>query len=219
MANKAIALVSGGMDTLAAIHLCSHNMTIIKGLFFNYGQNALEKEREYANKIAEKYGFPLKEIFIPFWNEASAITGKGEIPETDIFTEKSAQKVWVPARNLVFLAMATSFAEMEDADSIIVGFNATESKTFPDNGKPFLDVFNVLLKYAALKKIEVVAPLIEKEKDIIATIVENSKNIDDFWSCYRNGDKMCGKCESCMNTKKAFIKIGKYDLIQTRFKE
>jgi len=220
MENKAIALVSGGMDTLATIHLCSHNTRIIKGIFFNYGQIALEKEREYAHRIGREYDFEVEEIELALWKDAAlTITGNGDIPEDNLFTNESAENVWVPARNLVFISIAASVAEKEKANHIVAGFNATEGATFPDNSKEFLDGFNNLLKYATLNDIEILSPLVEKGKDTVASIIVNSNNMDNFWSCYRNNEKMCGKCESCRNVKRAFKKIDKYDLVKHRFEE
>ena len=41
--------------------------------------------------------------------------------------------VWVPGRNIVFTAIANSFAESYGARIIIVGWDLEEAATFPDN--------------------------------------------------------------------------------------
>jgi len=70
----------------------------------------------------------------------------------------------VPGRNIVFTAIATSFAEASGAEKIIVGWDLEEAVTFPDNSKEFLDAYNSVLEIGSIYDIEIEAPLIAKTK-------------------------------------------------------
>ncbi len=219
MANNALVLLSGGMDSVAAVGMSYKKYNLVKGLFFNYGQLSIEKEREYAKKVCKKYKMKFEEIELDFLKNTTSITGKGNLPTKDLFTEESASSVWVPARNLVFLSIASSIAEKEGIDIIVTGFNQTEGQTFPDNTEEFVKRFNSTLELGTLKDIYVESPTISMSKTDIAEVIIKNNDIENFWSCYQDGDFMCGKCESCQNVKKAFDALNKYDLISHRFTE
>ncbi len=217
MGSSALILLSGGMDSVAAVGMSHKRYNLVKGLFFNYGQLSLEKEREYAQKVCKKYKMKFEEIELGFLKNTTSITGKGNLPTKGLFTEESAASVWVPARNLVFLSIASSIAEKECIDIIITGFNQTEGQTFPDNTAEFVDRFNNTLELGTLKNVYVESPTISMSKTEIAKIIIKNNDVENFWSCYQNGDFMCGKCESCQNVKKAFDTIDKYNIISYRF--
>jgi len=50
-----------------------------------------------------------------------------------------------------------------------------------------------------------------QKSDLIKVGVELGVPFELTWSCYLNGAKPCGKCESCVNRKKAFEKVGVID--------
>ena len=147
---------------------------------------------------------------------SSALTSNTEIPELAIDDldnskklEDSASKVWVPGRNLVFTSIATSFAEAEDAEIIIVGWDKEEAVTFPDNSKKFLNSFNKTIAIGSKGDVEIKAPLIEfNKKDIVELGKELDVPMELSYSCYDGGSIHCGICESCIRRKRAFIEAG-----------
>ena len=125
--------------------------------------------------------------------------------------------MWVPARNLVFLAIAASFCENYDYDFIITGFNKEEAVTFPDNSYNFINLFNDTLKYGVSNKVEVRAPLIELNKNEIVKLgLEINAPIEWSWSCYTAQEKPCGVCESLRRRRAAFNSIQARDPLFTR---
>ncbi|MGZ7069090.1 MAG: 7-cyano-7-deazaguanine synthase, partial [Methanobacterium sp.] len=112
---------------------------------------------------------------------------------------------WVPGRNIVFTAIVTSFAEAEDAEILLVGWDLEEAVTFPDNSKEFLNAFNEVLKMGTLKNVQIEAPLIDMNKNEIVELgIRINAPLNLSYSCYMGENEHCGVCESCMRRKRAF---------------
>ncbi len=218
---KAISVLSGGLDCVVAT--CKYAKDYeIHAITFNYSQKAFKQELKASQEICNKMGFEHTVIDLPWLANisTSSLNTSEDIPEVndedldDIKkSSETASSVWVPARNMVFTSIATSFAESIGAEIIIVGWDKEEAATFPDNSKEFLDKFNELIDVGSPNEIEIKAPAINLDKDEIVKLgVEVEAPMEMSYSCYKGGEKHCGVCESCMRRKRAFIKAGVEDL-------
>jgi len=125
--------------------------------------------------------------------------------------------VWVPNRNGVFINIAASFAEALGCDTIVVGFDAEEAATFPDNSREYVEAANKALSYSTLSGVKIYAPLIDKNKSEIAELgLEIGAPLEWSWSCYRGEAKPCLRCESCLRRARAFESIAKKDPLLER---
>jgi 7-cyano-7-deazaguanine synthase len=212
---KAIALLSSGLDSALAAALAQKDgVEILSALTFDYGQRACAREEQHAAQIADYLGVPHQALRLPWFDtfhKKGLLSLNAELPHPSqeqldqrSFIDASAAAVWVPNRNGVFLEVAASIAENSGADYLIVGFNAEEATTFPDNSVEYLQAMNRALFFSTANHVEVISPtatLTKKE------IVRRGKQIhfpfELLWSCYENGDRMCGRCESCMRLKRA----------------
>ena len=119
--------------------------------------------------------------------------------------EESAAAVWVPARNLVLLAVAAAHAEAIGAQVLLAGFNREEAETFPDNSASFIRAMDGVLALGVRGGLEVVAPTQALEKkQVVAEARRLGFSRSDFWSCYRRGPQPCGCCESCVRSTLAW---------------
>lgn len=220
---KAISVLSGGLDCCVAtsVYAKEHD---IHAITFNYGQKAFEQELKASKAICERMGFEHTVIDLPWLAKISnsTLNTDDDIPqvsEDDLDDmEKSSQtasSVWVPARNMVFTAIAASFAESVGAEMIIVGWDAEEAATFPDNSKEFLDAFNELIKIGSPENIKIEAPAIDLNKEEIVELgLEVGAPMELSYSCYAGREKHCGVCESCMRRKRAFKKLNMEDMTE-----
>lgn len=127
--------------------------------------------------------------------------------------KETAKSVWVPARNVVLISVAASLLDALGGGDIIVGFNAEEGATFPDNTPEFVERMNEMLKYGTMAKVKVVAPLIELDKKGIARLLkELDAKYEYSSSCYMprgftDDEKPihCGECESCVRRHRGLI--------------
>ena len=204
---KAISVLSGGLDCTVATSVYAKDYDI-HAITFNYGQKSFERELEASKKICDKMGFEHSVIDLPWLAQISnsSLNTAEEIPEIkeeeldDIKkSSETASSVWVPARNMVFTSIATSFAESIGAEIIIVGWDAEEAATFPDNSKEFLNAFNELIKIGSPENIKIEAPAINLNKEEIVKLgLDVGAPMEISYSCYVGREKHCGVCESCM---------------------
>ncbi len=211
---KSIILLSAGLDSTVNFCKALRETEVILGLTFDYGQRSAQKELLYAKAICNKYYVSHRSITLEYLRDlthTALVNKERDLPKIsefllDDFTEtsKTARSVWVPNRNGIFINIAAAFAESLGADEIVVGFNAEEAKTFPDNSEVFLNRVNDSLEFSTLKKPRVVCYTTDFSKREIALFGRELRApFDLMWSCYEAGEKMCGECESCLRYLRA----------------
>jgi len=223
--SRAVVLLSAGLDSVVTFKLAYDAYDAVKCLTFDYGQKAGGKEIEFAAKICAAYSVSHHIIELPWYvGFEGALTDENELPqlvketlEDYAAVRETAKAVWVPARNAVFLSIATAFCENYRYETVVVGFNKEEAETFPDNSADFVTAFNRVLQYATLNHVEVIAPLIEYEKtEIVALGLRIGAPLEWSWSCYAAEDVPCRVCESCLRRSRAFQDLNKEDPLQKR---
>ncbi|ADP77187.1 exsB protein [Methanothermus fervidus DSM 2088] len=215
-APRAISILSGGLDSVVALFdfIKKNPNGEVHAITFDYGQKSAEMEINASKKICKYLGIKHSVLNVKWLGKlgTSALTTDKEIPKLKISDledkekcEKTAKMVWVPARNIVFTAIASAFAEAENAEKIIVGWDREEASTFPDNSKEFLSAFNNLLAIGTMSNINIEAPLIDMDKHEIVKLGKKYGVPFEFtYSCYQGFEKHCGVCESCVRRKRAF---------------
>ena len=220
---KAISILSGGLDSTVATSALKEEYEI-HALTFDYGQRSAQREIESSKQICQKLSIKHTVMDLTWLGKLgkSALTVHDEeVPqlESDKLDDKetcdeTARKVWVPGRNVVFTAIATAFAEAEDAEKIIVGWDLEEAVTFPDNSREFLEAFNQTLEIGTLEGVQIEAPVIDLNKNEIVELGEKVQApMELSYSCYMGEEKHCGTCESCMRRKRAFEMANIEDMV------
>lgn len=217
---KAISVFSGGLDSTVATSLLAKDYEV-HAVTFDYGQRSAKMEIKSSKIICEMLGMEHTVIELPWLSQlgGSALTSSEKVPKLEMnqlddkeICDETARKVWVPGRNVVFTAIALSFAEAGEAEKIVVGWDFEEAATFPDNSKEFLDAFNQVLEVGSLENVQIEAPLIQMDKKEIIILGEEIKApLNLSYSCYMGEEKHCGVCESCMRRKRAFELAGVED--------
>jgi 7-cyano-7-deazaguanine synthase len=222
-----IALLSAGLDSVVAFKKELDENGVALAITFDYGQRAAAKEIEMARRICKRYG--VKHLVMELaWLEdvtCTSLVNRGEkvpepaekeLDEIKGKAKETAHLVWVPNRNGLFINIAAAYADAFGYGRIATGFNAEEGATFPDNSAPFVKAINKSLSYSCEKKVEVVAPVVDLNKEeIIKLGLKIEAPLDLSWSCYFSGTQPCGKCESCMRRARAFKRAGVPDPAMT----
>ncbi|MFN9754942.1 MAG: 7-cyano-7-deazaguanine synthase [Planctomycetota bacterium] len=207
-----VALLSGGLDSgVAAAAFVDGGGRLLASLCFDYGQRAAARERAAAAALARRLGGAFHVIALPGLAACAAtagsalLAGGGDLPHGTAARPgdpASAARVWVPARNAVFVAIAAAHAEALGAGCVIAGFNREEAATFPDNSAAFLAAASAFLALGTRSGVAVVSPTLDLDK---AAIVARARALGfaagDFWSCYDGGPTPCGRCESCLRSR------------------
>ena len=221
---RAVVLFSGGLDSTACLYWAKKNYDEVTMLVINYGSNEERVTNRVAEFFSKELNVPLKIIKLGFLEEFSKLRGTtlvgGETPkvtaeELEDFerAKETAKSVWVPARNVVLIAVAASLLDALGGGDIIVGFNAEEGATFPDNTPEFVEKMNEMLRYGTMAEVRVVAPLIDLDKKGIAKLLkELNAKYEYSNSCYmpkgftEDGKPIhCGQCESCVRRHRGLL--------------
>ncbi len=211
---KAVALVSGGLDSAVALKHAADTGIVALGLFFDYGQRALSRERTAARAMCRKLGVNFQVVGLR-WLRKIAPPGiiKESAPLPTVYSgdlarpnraRQSARAVWVPNRNACMVSIGASFAEALGCNNVVAGFNREEGATFPDNSRAFARAMNETLRIATSGKVALDCPLIDMNKaQIVKYGIEIEAALSKIWSCYRGGTRFCWKCESCARLERA----------------
>lgn len=220
--NRAVILLSGGLDSTTAAWLARASDFDLHALSFDYGQRH-RRELDAAQRVAE--ALRIREHRIVRMNlgdwSASSLTGQGEIPTSGV--DEQIPSTWVPARNLIFLAVASGYAEVVGANAIYIGVSEVDYSGYPDCRGEFLDAFQRAADLASKQFVEegrgipVVAPFLHLPKSGVVRL-GLSLGVDYAltWSCYQGGDEPCGVCDSCRLRAAAFDFVGEVDPLLVR---
>lgn len=213
-AKKAVVLLSGGLDSTTLLYYAQSLGYETHCLIFHYGQKH-RKEVKQAVLIAQKTKSPHHLIKVAMPWKGSALTEKNTaIPEHDTIDMKKIPATYVPARNILFLSYAASFAEAIAARAIFIGANAIDYSGYPDCRPEFIASYQSMLQQGLKtgvegKPISVCAPFVKKTKaQIIRLGLKLKVPYQLTWSCYKGKKRPCGKCDSCVLREKGFSALG-----------
>lgn len=215
---KAIVLLSGGLDSMVSAAIAQESGFAVHALSVNYGQRH-KLELESAKRIATRLGVT-NHIELPLDLRAfggSALTADVDVPKHGVGTDIPI--TYVPARNLVFLALTIACAEAAGARDVFIGVNALDYSGYPDCRPDFIASFAETARLGTKAGVngepfKIHAPLQHMGKADIARECERL-GLDPAWSwsCYDpvDGKIACGKCDSCRLRKKGFAEAGLKD--------
>ncbi len=225
--SRAVVLLSGGMDSCVCAALAARDYEAA-ALHVMYGQRTEERERRSFEAICDRLGIARRLVIR---NETlrqiggSALTDKAiAVPEAqgEFAGRQPATSgipiTYVPFRNAHFLSAAVSWAEVLEAQKILIGAVEQDSSGYPDCRPQYYRAFNEVIRAGTREgKIEVLTPLIGLRKPEIVTLgLELGAPFDLTWSCYSREDEACGVCESCVLRLRAFAAAGVRDPIPYR---
>ncbi len=207
---KAIILLSGGLDSSTTLYYAKSKGYDCHCLIFDYGQRH-NKEIQVARQIAKGAHVPFYVVKISMpWKGSALLDTKIIMPKGRRLDAKDIPPTYVPARNIIFLSFAASFAEAIKAHTIFIGANAVDYSGYPDCRPDFINAYSRMLAKGLKtgvegKPLKVQTPLIRKTKaDIIRLAMRLGVPVDKTWSCYQGGAKPCGVCDSCRLRDKGF---------------
>ncbi|MES3151035.1 7-cyano-7-deazaguanine synthase QueC [Sphingomonas faeni] len=215
----AVALLSGGLDSMVSAAMARESGQRVLALSFDYNQRH-RVELAAARRIADALGAE-RHIVLPMDLSAfggSALTADIDVPKDGVGTEDGGgiPVTYVPARNTIFLSLALGWAEAAGARDIYIGVNALDYSGYPDCRPEFIAAFEGLAELATKAGVEgdpfrIQAPLQHMTKaDIVREGTRLGLDLGLSWSCYdpAPGSLHCGECDSCRLRAKGFDEAG-----------
>ncbi len=217
---KAIALVSGGMDSCVTAAIARAAGDALYFLHLNYGQRTETRELRAFHDLADYYAIPAERRMTASIAHLAAIGGSSltdpAIPVSAADLENQAIPTsYVPFRNAHILSVAVSWAEVVGAKRIYIGAVYEDSSGYPDCRPEYYAAFNELVRLGtAAGDIRVETPIIFLTKEqIIHRGTELHAPLELTWSCYQREDLACGVCDSCGLRLRGFQRAGLQDPI------
>ena len=209
MKKDSVIIVSGGMDSVTLLY--EHKDEIALGISFDYGSNHNAKEIPMARMHCERLG--IEHITIPLefmgrYFKSSLLEGADAIPEGH-YEDENMKSTVVPFRNGIMLAIAAGIAESRGLRHVMMANHGGDHAIYPDCRKEFVEAMSNATAAGTYVNVDVVAPYTNITKtDIARRGAQLGLDYSETWSCYKGGDRHCGKCGTCVERKEALREAG-----------
>lgn len=209
---KTLVICSGGLDSVSLAHKVAAEQELIGLISFDYGQRH-KVELEWAAKCAQRLGVAHQIIDIREVGRqlsGSALTDDHDVPDGH-YAEQSMKITVVPNRNAIMLAIAFGVAAAQNADAVATAVHGGDHFIYPDCRPGFIDAFQVMQNHAldGYADVQLYAPYVRATKaDIVLDGAKHGTPFAQTWSCYKGGERHCGRCGTCVERREAFDLAG-----------
>lgn len=209
MTKDSVIILSGGMDSCTMLH--EYRDHIALAITFDYGSTQNHREQQYAVKQCQALG--IKHIIIPLdfmhrYFKSALLESPDAIPEGN-YDDENMKATVVPFRNGIMLAIACGIAESNGLHRVMIANHAGDHTIYPDCRQSFIDAMSAAMQHGTYDGIKVFAPYTTLSKTDIA---RHGKALGvDYamtYSCYKGGEKHCGKCGTCRERIEALRDAG-----------
>ena len=207
-----LMVVSGGMDSTTMLYEYADRIAL--AVTFNYGSNHNAREIECARYNCSRLGIELVVVDMPFVGqlfESSLLSGAEAIPEGD-YDDSNMRSTVVPFRNGIMLAVAAGIAESRSLHTLMMANHGGDHSIYPDCRPGFVDAMSRAISEGTYEHISIFAPYTDITKtDIARRGASLGVDYAHTYSCYKGGEKHCGRCGTCTERRQAFRDAGLED--------
>lgn len=209
MKKNSVIIVSGGMDSITLLY--DHKDEIALGISFDYGSNHNAREIPFAKMHCERLGIKHITINLDFMHQyfkSSLLDGADAIPEGH-YADDNMKSTVVPFRNGIMLSIAIGIAESNNLNQVFIANHGGDHTIYPDCRPEFIKAIDSAANAGTYNNVKVIAPYTQITKSDIARIGKKlSIDYTETWSCYKGGERHCGKCGTCVERKEALAEAG-----------
>ncbi|WP_111558916.1 7-cyano-7-deazaguanine synthase QueC [Paracoccus sediminilitoris] len=212
---KTALVCSGGLDSVSLAHSLAGQGHLSRIISFDYGQRH-RKELDFAAACARRLGVPFHLVDLSGLGAAlsgSALTDDIDVPDGH-YAEETMRITVVPNRNPIMLTTAFGIAAANGDDAVAAAVHGGDHFIYPDCRPAFTDAFGAMQKAAldGYADITLHVPFVRATKaDIVAEGARHNTPFAKTWSCYKGGDRHCGRCGTCVERREAFHLAGVAD--------
>jgi 7-cyano-7-deazaguanine synthase len=219
MGKKAVIVLSGGLDSTTCMGIAKAEGYELYPITFHYGQR---HNREVVQAIEVGKHYEVKDhriVDLTFLKDIGGSALTDDDLEVPTEAEEGIPVTYVPARNMIFLALSSAYAEVIGATAVYTGVSAVDYSGYPDCRPEFIksmeETINLATKAGVTgQNIHVKTPLIHlSKKETIEAGLSLNVPYELTTSCYNGKETACGKCDSCQLRLKGFKEAGSTDPI------
>lgn len=204
-----VIIVSGGMDSITLLY--DKKEEIALAVTFDYGSNHNAKEIAWAKVHCERLKIKHIVIKLDFMHKyftSSLLEGADAIPEGH-YADENMKSTVVPFRNGIMLSIAAGIAESNGLKKVLIANHGGDHTIYPDCCPAFIKAMNEATENGTYVNVSICAPYTNITKADIARIGKRlGIDYSETWSCYKGGEKHCGKCGTCIERKEALALAG-----------
>lgn len=204
-----VLILSGGMDSVTLMHYKKERIAL--AVSFDYGSNHNKREIECAAWQCRLLG--IEHVIIPLdfmgkYFKSSLLEGADAIPEGH-YAEENMKSTVVPFRNGIMLSVACGLAESRGLKHVMMANHGGDHTIYPDCRPDFVKAMSEAMKYGTFDGITIEAAFTDVTKGDIARLGK-SLGVDyaHTYSCYKGGERHCGKCGTCVERIEAMAFAG-----------
>jgi 7-cyano-7-deazaguanine synthase len=209
--NKALVLLSGGLDSATCLYWARQQFQDIYGITFNYHDRIKQEQKASAQLASKARVTELLVVDIPFIKEF----GDSYIQNFGPKISDSRSSTYIPARNLIFYSIALHYAEYLGIGWIVGGHNRHDGYFFRDATQTYITKINSLFKEGSISQADsckIILPLCKMyRKNIIRLAITLKVPIELTWSCHNKGRRHCNRCYACLERVRSFNSLGMPD--------
>ena len=204
-----ILILSGGMDSVTLLY--DYKDSIAMAVSFDYGSNHNGREIPFASLHCERLGIPHVVIPLSFmaqYFKSSLLEGSDAIPEGH-YADENMQSTVVPFRNGIMLSIAVGMAESAGLKHVMMANHGGDHTIYPDCRPEFVNAFSEAARTGTYVGVTLISPYTNLTKaDIARKGKELGIDYSQTWSCYKGGERHCGRCGTCIERKEALAEAG-----------
>lgn len=207
-----VIIYSGGLDSTTLLY--EERERIALALTFDYGSNHAEREMGCAQWHCERLGVEHLVIGVDFMKRyfGSSLTAGAEAIPTGEYGEENMKSTVVPFRNGIMLSIACGMAESRGLKRVLIANHGGDHAIYPDCRPGFVEAMDAAMREGTYEGVRLVAPYTKLSKsEIVKRGVALGVDYGRTYSCYKGGEKHCGKCGTCEERKGAFKEAGVAD--------
>ena len=204
-----VIVVSGGMDSITLLY--DKKEEIALAVTFDYGSKHNAREIAWAKVHCGRLGIRhivIKLDFMQKYFTSSLLEGGDEIPEGH-YADENMKSTVVPFRNGIMLSVAAGIAESNGLKKILIANHGGDHTIYPDCRPEFIGAMDRAIANGTYEDVRIDAPYTNITKADIAKIGKRlGIDYSETWSCYKGGERHCGKCGTCIVRKEAMALAG-----------
>ncbi|NLX13018.1 MAG: 7-cyano-7-deazaguanine synthase QueC [Phycisphaerales bacterium] len=207
---QSVLIYSGGLDSTVLLYYLRDAGHELRCLGIDYGQRH-RRELGSAAEISRRLGVEYRMADLAGLRPllaVGALTGADAVPEGH-YNDESMKLTIVPNRNMIMLSVAIGWAISLRFDAVAYAAHAGDHPIYPDCRPEFVESVEKAAALCDWHPVRILRPFIEKSKtDLVRLGAKLGVPFALTWSCYKGGERHCGRCGTCTERREAFQLAG-----------